>query len=331
MFYKNLKWQLLASSIAAVILVACLIAFALNGYIVISIILAVIIGAYVVLINVWFDKYISKPIQSLTDSATRIADGSYGTPVAKQADNEIGRLTDEINEMSAKIAKADKATTEFVSQISHELRTPLTAITGWSETLQYDPAIQGDSMRGLTIISKEAERLTGMVTDLLEFTRIQDGRFNLRIELVDIAAELEDSLFTYGNLMRQAGIDISYNAPEYEIPLISGDPERLKQVFLNLLDNATKHGGSGRAVDVDLSADKETVVISIRDYGPGIPSAELPYVKEKFYKGSSKNRGSGIGLAVCDEIILRHGGSLDIANANGGGCIATIKLPMSES
>ncbi len=331
MFFKNLKLQLLVTSIAAIVLIACLIALAANGFVLPCLILACAVGAYIVVVNVWFEHYISSPIQSLTDSTKRIASGSYGAQVPKQADNELGQLTDEINLMSIKIALSDKTTTEFISQISHELRTPLTAIMGWSETLQYDPAITGDSLRGVKIIQKESERLTGMVTDLLEFTRIQDGRFNLRIELVDIAAELEDSLFTYGNLMREAGIDVRYTAPEYDIPLISGDPERLKQVFLNLLDNAAKHGGEGKIVDATLTLESDYVVIGIRDYGPGIPVNELPYVMNKFYKGSSKNRGSGIGLAVCNEIVTRHGGIFTISNAEGGGCLAEIKLPLSEN
>lgn len=331
MFFKELKWQLLASSIAAVILIACLIAFAANKLIIPAIIIAIIIAAYVILVNIWFDHYISKPIQDLSESAKHIADGSYGAQVPSVGDNEIGRLTDDINIMSEKIARSDKATAEFISQISHELRTPLTAILGWSETLQYDPAIKDESLRGVKIISKEAERLTGMVADLLEFTRIQDGRFNLRMELVDIAAELEDSLFTYGKLMSEAGIEVNYEPPEYDIPLISGDPERLKQVFLNLLDNAAKHGGDGGKVDITLALEKELVIIRIRDYGRGIPAGELPFVKNRFYKGSSKNRGSGIGLAVCDEIVSRHGGRLDISNAEGGGCVAEISLPLSEN
>lgn len=331
MFFKNLKWQLLASSIAAVILIACLIAFIANKIIVPATIIAIIIAAYIILVNIWFDHYVSKPIQDLSESAKRIADGSYGAQVPSVGDNEIGRLTDDINMMSEKIARSDKATSEFISQISHELRTPLTAILGWSETLQYDPDIKDDSLRGVKIISKEAERLTGMVADLLEFTRIQDGRFNLRMELVDIAAELEDSLFTYGKLMSEAGIEVNYEPPEYDIPLISADPERLKQVCLNLLDNAAKHGSDGGKVDVNLALEKDHVSINIRDYGKGIPTDELPYVKNRFYKGSSKNRGSGIGLAVCDEIITRHGGKLNISNAEGGGCNAQIILPISDN
>lgn len=331
MFSNNLKGQLLSSSIVAILLVAALIAFAVNGYTIVAIVIAVILAGFIVLINIWFDRNVNKPIQNLTESARRIADGSYGVQAVKHADDELGELTDEINEMSSKIALSDKTTTEFISQISHELRTPLTAITGWSETIQYDSAVQGDSLRGAKIISKEAERLTSMVSDLLEFTRIQDGRFNLRIELIDIAAELEDSLFNYGNLMHQAGIEINYNAPEYEFPLIPGDPERLKQVFLNLLDNASKHGGDGKTVDVELKLDIDYVVISIRDHGRGIPEDELPYVKQKFFKGSSKNRGSGIGLSVCDEIVTRHNGELIISNAEDGGCVATVKLPINKN
>lgn len=333
MFFKNLKWQLLASGIAAIVVIALMIALVANGYIIVPIILAVMLAAYIVLINVWFEKYVINPIQGLTDSAKRIAEGSYGTQAAKLADNEIGELTDEINEMSSRIALSDQATTEFISQISHELRTPLTAITGWSETLMYDPALDGDSLRGVTIISKEAERLTGMVSDLLEFTRIQDGRFNLRIELVDVAAELEYTLLTYGKLMKQSGVELEYTAPERELPLVPGDPERLKQVFVNLLDNAAKHGGDGKRVEVSLKSEGDfsgkRIVVSIRDHGRGIPENELPFVKNKFYKGSSKNRGSGIGLAVCDEIISRHSGTLDISNAEGGGCLAEIRLPIS--
>ena len=325
----NLKNQLLISGAAALILLLLGIWLIVRGTITAAVIILLVMCVYVILINLWFRTFVADPLDKLTVFSEKIADGKYGTQEEVVIDNEIGDLTSAINEMSKKIAMADKTRTEFISQISHELRTPLTAITGWSETIAYDPAVQGDSLRGLHIITKESERLTRMVAELLEFTRIQDGRFNLRIELIDIAAELEDALFTYGEIMKQAGIEINYSSPESEIPLIPGDPERLKQVFTNVLDNASKHGQSDK-IDVSLWEDKKFVHISFRDYGNGIPEDELPHVKEKFYKGSSKNRGTGIGLAVCDEIITRHNGSLDINNAEGGGCIVTITLPMSS-
>ncbi len=329
--FKYLRTQLLASIIAVLILMLLSIWAITREYMIFAVCILVLVCFYMIYLLFWFWKNISEPIDRLTGFAAQIASGSYGSKLEERSDNEIGNLTDAINDMSEKVALAEKARTDFISQVSHELRTPLTAITGWSETIAYDPAVQGDSLRGLNIISKEAERLTGMVTELLEFTRIQDGRFNLRIETVDIAEELEDAIFTYGKLMKQAGMDVHYDPPAKELPLIPGDPERLKQVFLNLLDNAMIHGGEGKMIDVSLGRDGNYVKIVFRDYGSGIPDAELPHVKEKFYKGSSKNRGTGIGLAVCDEIITRHKGRMEIRNADGGGCMVQLYLPIRSS
>lgn len=328
---KDLKSQLLISSLAMVALSMLDVYLIMLGRSLWAVGVTVLVSIYLIVINFWFWRFVSEPMETLTSLARRIAEGSYGTQLDFKAPDEIGMLAEEINTMSAKVAEAERSRTEFVSQVSHELRTPLTAITGWAETISYDEAVKGDSLRGIQIISKEAERLTGMVTELLEFTRIENGRFTLHVELLDIAAELEDALFTYGELMKQAGIEVNYTPPESEIELIPGDSERLKQVFCNLLDNAAKHGGDGQRTDVGLSAESDGVHITIRDYGRGIPKGELPHVKERFYKGSSKNRGTGIGLAVCDEIVSRHGGALRIENAEGGGCLVTVTLPYKAS
>lgn len=289
------------------------------------------IGLAVVLIvffsNLFFLRTITVPIASLTAMARRIAEGSYGTHVDKEHDDEIGELTDAINDMSQKLSRTERMQTEFISSVSHELRTPLTAITGWSETLGYDEAIQGDSRRGIEIISREAARLTKMVEELLEFTRIQDGRFTLHVSTVDFPALVEECLYTYNELFRKEGLAVNYIPCEQDVPEIPGDPERLSQVILNILDNACKYGKNGRKIDVRVSIDENNVYAAIRDYGPGIPPDELPQVKKKFFKGSSKERGSGIGLAVCEEIVTRHNGSLDIVNAVGGGVNVTVRLP----
>ena len=324
--FGNLKTQLMLSSIAALSLLLLGIWASSHGLTGWATAIFIVLCAYIIALNVWFWYYVSAPLNRLTEHARHISSGSYGEKAEGFDDDEIGELAEEINNVSEKTALAEKTRTEFISQVSHELRTPLTAITGWAETIAFDPEVQGDSLKGVHIISKEAERLTNMVTELLEFTRIQDGRFNLRIELLDIAAELEDAMFTYGELMKQAGMTVKYNPPVTEIPLIPGDPERLKQVFLNLLDNAMTHGGDGGRIDVGLRQEEGRVRITVRDYGHGIPEAELPHVKEKFYKGSSKNRGTGIGLAVCDEIVTRHGGALNIANARD----VTVFLPMAK-
>lgn len=286
----------------------------------------------VALSNLYFIRTVTDPLVELTALARRIAEGSYGIQAQKKYDDEIGDLTDAINEMSAKIGETEKVQTEFISTVSHELRTPLTAITGWSETLAYDEAITGDSRRGIAIISKESGRLTKMVEELLEFTRIQDGRFNLNVTPLDVVGELENAIFTYGKLMAQEGMTVDYTPTEEDVPFVLGDPERLKQVFLNIMDNAAKYGRSAGRMSVTVGATDQWVVIRFRDYGPGIPAGELPFVKKKFYKGSGKERGSGIGLSVCDEIITRHKGRLELENASDerGGLIATILLPVMK-
>ena len=262
-----------------------------------------------------------------------VTSGSYGLQIENTYHEEIGALVDSINEMSSKISQNEKMQREFISSVSHELRTPLTAINGWGETLLGDTSNDPVQLRrGVGIILKESRRLTNMVEELLQFSRMQDGRFTLEVEPVDIQADFEDAVFTYKELFAQDGIEVRYDDGGLEeFPIIEGDPERLKQVFCNLLDNAAKHGGSGGQIDTAIGVGPETVVLTIRDYGPGIPDAELPYIKQKFYKGSSKARGSGIGLAVVEEIVTRHGGRFEIGNAEGGGCIVQIYLPLKQS
>ena len=276
--------------------------------------------------NMVFINNVVEPVAEVTETAKRIAGGSYGTQMENHYRDEIGQLIDAINNMSAQISKSEKVKSEFISSVSHELRTPLTAINGWGETLLEDDDPQ-QLRRGVGIILKESRRLTNMVEELLDFSKMQDGRFTLNIEPVDIQAEFEDTIYTYMELFKQDNIELHYEGSDELFPPIPSDPERLKQVFCNVLDNAAKHGGGGRRIDAAVTAGSGNIVIKVRDYGPGIPEAELPFVKQKFYKGSSKARGSGIGLAVCDEIIRLHEGTFSIGNAEGGGCLVTITLP----
>ncbi len=293
-----------------------------------------VVGALLMLIvyvsGRYYVKSILVPVTEITDTAKRIAAGGYGVQIQRKFDDEIGELADTINDMSNKISQSEKMQSEFMSSVSHELRTPLTAISGWSETLlsvggSVDSA---EARRGLNIIVRESRRLTGMVEELLEFSRMQDGRFKLNVAQSDLRAEFEDTVFMYGSRLEQENIELEYLENDDDIPEIPCDTSRMRQVFLNLLDNAAKHGGEGGKITAEMCLEGEKVVVRIRDFGSGIPEDELPLVKKRFYKGSSKARGSGIGLAVCEEIVTMHNGSLELENADGGGTLVTICLPV---
>ena len=284
----------------------------------------------VLLSSRYYIRSIMIPVAEIIEKAKRIASGSYGVQIQTRYQDEIGELAQTINEMSTKIAQNEKMQADFISQLSHELRTPLTVINGWSETLLADENMDAETRQGLKIISSEAERLTEMVMDLLDFTRMQDGRMTLSVEPTDLRAVFEETVYMYGSRLKQEGIELNYEECDEDIPEISCDPKRLRQVFLNILDNAAKHGGEGKRIDASISYEEDAVVVRIRDYGPGIPEDEIPLVKKKFYKGSSKARGTGIGLAVCDEIVEMHGGTLTLENAQGGGTLVTVRLPSAE-
>jgi len=302
----------------------------LNILIVVAVGLVVL--AIVLVINMIFIRFVITPVSEITKMAKRIAEGSYGIQINDDYPDEIGDMVGSINEMSLKIAQTEKIQSEFISSISHELRTPLTAITGWGETLIYTEGLDNDSKRGIDIILKEARRLTKMVEEMLEFTRIEDGRFTLNIEQIDIAAELEDAIFAFREILHQDEISFDYHNDTYDLPSIDGDPNRLKQVFFNIFDNALKYGREGKRIEVYIGVIDEQIVITIRDFGPGVLEDELENLKMKFYKGSnSKERGSGIGLAVCEEIIKYHGGRLELSNAQDEGFLVTIILPITGS
>lgn len=286
----------------------------------------------VVASNSYFIKTIVGPVLKINTIAKEIAAGRYGVRLQKTYDDEIGELCDTINYMSDEINRAERMKNDFISSVSHELRTPLTAIGGWSETLLAgggeDPE---EVMQGLTIIQKESNRLTRMVEELLDFARIESGRMKLEVELFDLSIELYEAVYMYENLLQKSGTQLNYDEDVDANYYINGDRHRMKQVFLNILDNAAKYGGDGKRIDIKLCRDGGRVVATVRDYGAGIPEAELPFVKEKFYKGSSKQRGSGIGLAVTDEIVSLHSGTLDISSVQGAGTTVTVSLPAAEA
>ncbi|MBD9068294.1 MAG: sensor histidine kinase, partial [Butyricicoccus sp.] len=298
----------------------------------VSLLACLVFLIFVVASNSYFIRSIVDPVLKINNIAKEIAAGRYGVRLQKTYDDEIGELCDTINYMSDEINRAERMKNDFISSVSHELRTPLTAIGGWSETLLAgggeDPE---EVMQGLTIIQKESNRLTRMVEELLDFARIESGRMKLEVETFDLSIELYEAVYMYENLLQKSGIRLNYDEDVEANYFVNGDRHRMKQVFLNILDNAAKYGADGKRIDITLGRDGGKLVATVRDYGQGIPEAELPFVKEKFYKGSSKQRGSGIGLAVTEEIVTLHGGTIDIASTVGEGTTVTVTLPSAKA
>lgn len=288
-----------------------------------------LMAALTIFSNSFFLRSIVPPILKINDFAKKITGGQYGIQIDAAYNDEIGELCRTLNAMSTELSRAEKTKNDFISSVSHELRTPLTAIAGWTDTVESGLDDHTLAVQGLDIIKKETRRLSQMVEELLDFSRIESGGMRLQTEPFDLRGELYDAVFTYTDMLRQEGLRIDYEEPEEPL-MVFADRNRMKQVFLNIIDNAGKYGKGGDRVQVSAEALEGSCVVHIRDFGQGIPPDELPFVKQKFYKGSAKGRGAGIGLSVCSDIVQLHGGTLNIESTLGQGTDVNITLPLYQ-
>lgn len=276
----------------------------------------------------YFMRSIIKPITKITETTKIIAKNDFSVRINEEYPNEIGDLASEINNMAAALGASETMKNEFTSSISHELLTPLTAIRGWSETLS-DPNIRTPDMvdKGMKVITTESARLSAMVEELLDFSRLQNGKMTLNMGKLDLIAELEESVMMFEERAKKNNFSLLLTAPEYCSPIL-GDSSRIKQVFVNIIDNAIKYSSpDGGKLEINLFENKNSVCIVFADSGIGISPDDLPYVKEKFYKGTSARPGSGIGLAIVSEIINLHGGKFDIDSIQGKGTTVMLSFP----
>ena len=280
--------------------------------------------------GMFFIRSIVKPVVQINETAKLIAKGDFNARVESDDNNdEISELCDTVNYMSEEIARADRVKNDFISTVSHELRTPLTAIKGWAETIR-DIGDEEMTAKGIEVIISESDRLYSIVEDLLDFSKMQSGRMVKRAEPVDMIQELNNAVEVFDDRSKRDGISLIYTAPEKTAPM-TADRSLIKQVFANILDNAFKYTGQGGRVAVFAEVTENDVVISIADTGCGISKEDLPHVTEKFYKANMSVRGSGIGLAVVDEIVKLHNGRLDVASTVGKGTVVTVIFPLDNN
>ena len=302
-----------------------------NVFIVSLIVVAAILG-FTVASGLYFVRGIVVPLGQVERIAASIARGELDVrlPVTGDERDEVDRLRGTINQMAEGLEETEKMKNEFISSVSHELRTPLTSIRGWVETLRtLDDPTDENYRKGLEIINNETARLYNMVEELLDFSRLQNGRIQMHNRPLDLVAELTDAVLFCEARIQREGLILSYAEPEEMIPVYA-DPDRLRQVFINILDNAIKYSAPGGRITVKLWKGEYKAFVEILDQGRGIPPEDLENVKTKFYKGSNAVRGSGIGLALVDSIMTALDGTLDIQSTLGRGTVVTLGLPLYQ-
>lgn len=286
----------------------------------------VLIGAY--FLSLVASKKLVEPILKLIDVSEKLAQGDFDAKAEVTGKDELSKLGRTLNFMSENIVRREDVKNEFISSVSHELRTPLTSIKGWAITLQ-SKEIQNDSdmlNQGLSIIESEGDRLSMMVEDLLDFSRLQSSKFKYdkkNIDIVELVKEVHTQLSPRAN-----NEDINFTfTTVYKTLMVYADKNRMKEVFINIIDNAIKFTDKDGNIDILIEVNQDKISISITDDGEGIKEDEIAYVASKFYKGSSSKSQTGLGLSICEEIIKAHDGNMIIKSKYGSGTSVIVEIP----
>ena len=284
-----------------------------NNQMIIFLFFGFTIFLFALVVSFYASKRWIVPIKNLTKVGEKLAQGDFKVKASEDGKNEISELGQTLNYMSENIVKREDMKNEFISSVSHELRTPLTSIKGWAITLQAKEIQKNEDMlnQGLTIIENEGERLSLMVEDLLNFSRLSSTSFQYEKEdlnIVEIAKEVYQQLYPR-SLNEKINFDFK---TAYEEIIVNCDKNRMKEVFINIIDNAMKFTPKDGHIDIFISKEDENVNIEVKDDGEGIKEDEISFVSSKFFKGSSSKSQTGLGLSICEEIVKAHDGKLVI-------------------
>jgi signal transduction histidine kinase len=283
---------------------------------------------FAVLVAALLARTITRPLRELVAGVRRFAGGDYGTRVPLAGPSEVAEMGTAFNEMASEIQRARGSEQAFLADISHELRTPLTSIQGFSQAIIEGEA-RGDAVSHVAeIIHREARRLVRMVEGLLQVARLESGAQSMAREEVAPARLLESAVAALEVQAREAGVTFDVAGTD-ALPLVRGDPDKLAQLFLNVLDNAVKHSPRGATVHVRANRDDGAILVRVRDSGSGLPQGAQTRLFQRFYRGENAQRdGAGLGLAIARAIAQAHGGSIRASNVDGGGAEFTVRLPV---
>jgi signal transduction histidine kinase len=278
-------------------------------------------------LSLFFTRTIINPIDIIIEATEKLAKGEYNTRINSEFKDEMKTLADSVNLMAEKIQESEKSKNEFISSITHEIRTPLTSIKGWSETIITSDINDRDEIEtGLNIIIKETERLSSMVKELLEFSKLEAGNLVIYKEKIDIISLCSDIMSIYKGKFSKKNIQ-GILKKESDNLIVRIDSNRIRQVIINVMENAYKFSDYNSEIIIDIKNGKKYVEISIIDTGVGISAENLINVKDKFFKGNSKLTGSGLGLSISNEIVKLHDGKLIIDSELNKGTIVNILIP----
>ena len=273
--------------------------------------LPVTVGA-ALLVTQWLARGMTSPLRTMTDAATRMSAGDYSVRVGATTDDEVGRLARAFDAMAADLEWVDRERRQLVATVAHELRTPLTAQRALLENLA-DGVVRPDDA-ALAAALQQAERLSDLVADLLDLSRIDAGAAPLALEDVEVEALVRSVVDGSLGPGRATSVDV-----EVEPGLVvRADPGRLAQVVANLVDNAVRHSPAGRHVGVRASADGDRWHLNVRDEGPGIPADLEDRVFERFGTGPDAGGGTGLGLAITRWVCELHGGTVEVVPSPTG-------------
>ena len=273
-------------------------------------------------------RSIYRPVQKITQAAERIAQGQYDQEIEVAGPREVRGLATSFNRMSRQVKQAQERLRHFVADVSHQLKSPLTSIQGFAQAITDGTAADKTTrMKSARIIQDESRKMMRQVDELLELSRMQSGQLRLTKEPVDIEELLKQCREIFTLRAEEKDLRLSMDVPL--LPKISGDFDRLEQVFNNLLDNAIKNSPAGSEIQIIARKTADTVEISVIDSGPGIPPEQIPYVFERFYQAMGVRTGVGLGLAIANEIVLAHGGDIQVTSSPGEKTEFVIRLPVS--
>src|SRR2546422_2238752 len=286
--------------------------------------------AFAVLVAALLSRTITRPLRDLVGGVRRFAGGDYGTRVPLAGPSEVAEMGTAFNEMASEIQRSRGSEQAFLADISHELRTPLTSIQGFAQAIVEGEA-RGDAVSHVAeIIHREARRVLRMVEGLLQVARLESGAQSMARDEVAPSLLLESAVAALETQAKDAGVSFDVAGAE-ALPSVRGDPDKLAQLFLNVLDNAVKHSRRGTTVRVRGERDDGAVVIRVRDAGSGLPQGAQTRLFQRFYRGENAQRdGAGLGLAIAQAIAQAHGGSIRASNVEGGGAGVAVRLPLAR-